>query len=448
MGRSFRVCWLALLTSSVMACGETGQPTPPPEDAATTDRAIGDDVTAPLDVADAGTLDAGTLDAGTLDAGTPDAGAPDAGTLDAGTPDAGTPDAGTPDAGTPDAGTPDAGTPDAGTPDAGPPDVPMDTGRDVPSDALSDTPEATVGDVGRDVSTDTLTETDAGCRADPDCGTGRVCIAGTCVQRGGGAFFPPPPSGFATAPSQIVDGCGEPIGLAFSPDGTLYASCIRGGRVVRIDPATGAMTNVAMGIAEPLMIRLANARTLVVTDRVGGQVWRIPLGPDGLSAGSPTPLGSGWSSPTGLTLEPAGTLLVINQATGVLDRLTLDGTVTRGILTGVDNAVEVEFDPTGRLWLSDYRSSILRYNPQLGPEAPLNSFDHPVGVAFDAAGNAYVADSRFGQREAAVIRVSPTGVRTEVITGLSWPHDLAFDARGNLWVVDYGTSRLLRFNVR
>jgi sugar lactone lactonase YvrE len=455
MERSRRVCWLALLTSTVMACGETGQPTPP-QDAATTDSSVVDDFLAPADVDDGGSAnpsdassDAGTPDAGPLDAGQPDAGPPDAGPLDAGPPDTGPLDAGPADAGQPDAGPLDAGPRDAGPLDAGNPrDVPIDTGRDVLGDAASDMPEAAVGDVGRDVPTDTRMEADAGCRADLDCGTGRVCVSGVCVQRGGGAFFPPPPSGFATVPSQVVEGCGEPIGLAFSADGFLYASCIRGGRVVRVDPATGAMTNVATGIAEPLMIRLADARNLVVTDRAGGRVWRIPLGPDGLAAGSPTTLGSGWSGPTGLTLEPAGTLLVINQASGVLDRLTLGGAVTRGVLTGVSNAVEVEFDPAGRLWLSDYRTSILRYSAQLTPEQPLTGFDHPVGVVFDAAGNAYVADSRFGRRAAAVIRVSPSGVRTEVITGLDWPHDLAFDARGNLWVVDYGSDRLLRFNVR
>ena len=72
------------------------------------------ELTADMDLPDAGMPDAGPPDAGPPDAGGPDAGAPDGGTtVDSGTPDSGTPaDSGTPDAGhvtPPDAGTPDAG---------------------------------------------------------------------------------------------------------------------------------------------------------------------------------------------------------------------------------------------------------------------------------------------------------------------------------------------------
>ena len=344
-----------------------------------------------------------------------------------------------------DAGLDAAPDADAAAPDSAAADVASDTAPDAAPDASPDVADASP-DVAPDAPADVAPE--AGCGADADCGPGRVCVARACVLRGGGAFFPPAPAGFAASPSLAVSDCGQPIGLTFAADGTLYATCITEGRVVRIDPATGAVATVATGFTEPLMLRFADARTLVVTDRGAGQVRRVPLGADGLGAGPTALLGSGWSAPCGLTVEASGALLVLNQSSGALDRITLAGAVTRGILTGAPNAVEAEFDPSGRLWLTEYGSEVYVYDATLRREQTLTGFDHPVGVVFDAAGNAYVSNSRFGGPGAAVIRVTPAGARSDVITGLSWPHDVVFDARGNLWVADYGSNRVLRFDAR
>jgi sugar lactone lactonase YvrE len=147
-------------------------------------------------------------------------------------------------------------------------------------------------------------------------------------------------------------------------------------------------------------------------------------------------------------VEAGGALLVLNQSSGALDRVTLVGDVTRDVLTGAPNAVEAEFAPDGRLWLTEYGSEVYVYDATMRRAQTLTGFDHPVGVVFDAAGNAYVSNSRFGGPGAAVIRITPAGARDDVVTGLSWPHDLAFDARGNLWVADYGSNRVLRFDAR
>ncbi len=467
------VRWAVLVAAVAGACGESANPNAP-QDAGgevVADKAVGNDapaqqdVPAPQDVpADAGpdaAKDAVAVDAmadAAKDVPAADA-APEAGS-DGGSeagPDAAV-DASV-DAGA-DASRDDGADAelDAGT-DVGmdaTADLPMDADAAAPDagiDATSDAPDAAV-DTAPDVAPDTPADVapdaavDAGCSADVDCGAGRVCVARACVLRGGGAFFPPAPAGFAASPSLAVSGCVQPIGLTFAADGTLYATCITEGRVVRIDPVTGAVATVATGFTEPLMLRFADARTLVVTDRAAGQVRRVPLGADGLGAGPTALLGSGWSAPCGLTVESGGALLVLNQSSGALDRITLAGAVTRGVLTGAPNAVEAEFDPAGRLWLTEYGSEVYTYDATLRREQTLTGFDHPVGVVFDAAGNAYVSNSRFGGPGATVIRVTPAGARSDVITGLSWPHDVVFDARGNLWVADYGSNRVLRFDAR
>lgn len=56
----------------------------------------------------------------------------------------------------------------------------------------------------------------------------------------------------------------------------------------------------------------------------------------------------------------------------------------------------------------------------------------PHGLAFDPAGNLYVAETSAGQ----VSRVNANGSVTPVMTGLNSPEGIAFDAAGNMYVVE------------
>src|SRR2546422_1030959 len=60
--------------------------------------------------------------------------------------------------------------------------------------------------------------------------------------------------------------------------------------------------------------------------------------------------------------------------------------------------------------------------------------NYPQGLAFDGAGNLFVADVGVG----AILKFTPEGVRTTFASGLYSPIALAFDSRGNLFVADGG----------
>ena len=79
------------------------------------------------------------------------------------------------------------------------------------------------------------------------------------------------------------------------------------------------------------------------------------------------------------------------------------------------------------------------------PSAPTVStfvgsgLDDPAGLAFDAAGNLYVAN--YGNNT--ISKVTPAGaVSTFVSSGLNDPAGLAFDAAGNLYVANYGNNTI------
>src|SRR5438874_2223430 len=57
----------------------------------------------------------------------------------------------------------------------------------------------------------------------------------------------------------------------------------------------------------------------------------------------------------------------------------------------------------------------------------------PQGLAFDGAGNLYVADYASGS----IIEIKPNGTRATFALGLAGPIGLAFDSAGNLFVADY-----------
>ena len=65
----------------------------------------------------------------------------------------------------------------------------------------------------------------------------------------------------------------------------------------------------------------------------------------------------------------------------------------------------------------------------------VSGLDSPQQLAFDTAGNLYVANYNGGS----VTKVTPTGVTSTFVSGFSNPVGLAFDTAGNLYVADANT---------
>ena len=71
---------------------------------------------------------------------------------------------------------------------------------------------------------------------------------------------------------------------------------------------------------------------------------------------------------------------------------------------------------------------------------PAIGLNGPYGVAVDAAGDVFIADSSNNR----VVEVTPSGTQTTVLgTGLNFPVGVAVDSSGDLFVTDTDNNRVV-----
>ena len=192
-----------------------------------------------------------------------------------------------------------------------------------------------------------------------------------------------------------------PNHLAVDSSGNIYASETFQGRIDKINPLTGAVTQyVGGGTISPLN---------------GGTATGVYI-----------------SSPLGLALDAAGNLYFADSTYQRVFKVAQDGMLS--VVAG--------------------SASKTNTNGDSGDGGPATSatLDGPMELAVDGTGNLYIATLGLHVRE-----VSPDGIITTVAGNGSWgysgdggmassasvaPHGLATDSAGNLYVADFGANRV------
>ena len=231
-----------------------------------------------------------------------------------------------------------------------------------------------------------------------------------------------------------------------------------------------------------------NATLLVYTPYI---VATLAGQPGVAGAANGTGGGAAFAEPQGVAVDAAGNLYVADTSNDTIRKITPGGAVTTlagqpgvagaqdGVGSGArfDGPTGIAVDPGGNLYVADTFNSTVRkitpggsvttlagLAPTVAAPAPINEgsgngtgaaarFATPRGVAVDAAGNVYVADTG----NSIIRKITPIGVVT-TLAGLAgnpntndgtgaaarfnYPFGIAADSAGDLWVADTSNSTI------
>jgi hypothetical protein len=235
----------------------------------------------------------------------------------------------------------------------------------------------------------------------------------------------------------------------------------------------GITINVASGIPAGSLIErnysIASAQeTLLVGTAVSTQVWyaadtvaanqsSVNFGAVAAATGSMQTVT--FTVPSVITL---GSVSAVTQGAKNLDfRVVRSGTTCASGTTNKSCTVEVQFLPAapgmrlGAIVLYDTAAppnvlatvyltgtglgSAVAFSPSSQIAVPATGLNLAAGVAFDAAGDVFIADSYNGR----AVEVTPGGTQTTVATGLNNPLSLAVDGVGDVFIADSVNNRVV-----
>jgi len=104
---------------------------------------------------------------------------------------------------------------------------------------------------------------------------------------------------------------------------------------------------------------------------------------------------------------------------------------------GYDTPRGMAFDPAGNLFVANPEAgNIGKFTPDGHSSTFASGLVHPFGLAFDGGGTLFVADAQSDGKSGLIVKFSRDGSRSTFASGLTHPLGLAFDSSGNLFVVD------------
>jgi sugar lactone lactonase YvrE len=163
----------------------------------------------------------------------------------------------------------------------------------------------------------------------------------------GDALWELDPKGVA-APRLIAKDLGGLNGFEVGPDGMIYGPLWFKNQVVKVDPATGAITSIAGGFKTPAAANLDGKGNLYVVDTATGELVRVAL-----ATGAKTVVARLAPALDNLAIAPDGTVYVSNMADNSITAFDPSTGTTR-VLTRGAVAVPAGIKVQGNtLWLAD-----------------------------------------------------------------------------------------------
>ena len=218
-----------------------------------------------------------------------------------------------------------------------------------------------------------------------------------------------------------------PTGMVFDRSGNLYVADTWADRVRRIDPSRIIATIAGSGPTTPE--RAGYHRTATA----GGGAYSNPDPNQGFSGDGGPATAARFYAPLGLAFDSHGTLYVADSFNGRVRPISPDGTVTSLDASSLPAPMwlprYLAFDASGNLYVADGAPNALMANLIGGCRIVRVS---PAGVITVVAGTGTCGFSGDGGPAAAAQLNNPSG--------------LAFDSAGNLYVADSNNERIRRID--
>lgn len=262
--------------------------------------------------------------------------------------------------------------------------------------------------------------------------------------------------------------------LSFAASAQQYVMDTVAGGVPPATPAPAA----GVSIGDPPRVAVdaagnayfASLHSIFRVDRSGTLVRIAGTGRSGLTGDGGAALAAQLRDPVGIAVDATGNVYFTERAAGQIRRVSADGGIST-FATGLSNPMGLAFDAAGNLYVAESGAGVVRrftangdstvvagngafdFSGDGGP-AISAAFAGPEGVAFDSAGNMYIADT-FNHR----VRVVTTDGLISTFAGNGFPGfagdgaaplkasfilptDVAVDRSGALYVADLGNSRI------
>jgi hypothetical protein len=202
--------------------------------------------------------------------------------------------------------------------------------------------------------------------------------------------------------------------------------------------AYGPATPVGSGYSGPTGVAVDSSGDVFIADTGHNRIEEVVPG------GSPTTLTSNVTGPTGIAIGPGNSVYVTEDSllTNALVKVSSTGQVTT-LATGLSSPKGVAVDAAGDAFVAEPLLGEVVKIPAGGGASTVaaSSLLSPYGVTFDSSGDMFVSENL--PVDGAVVEIAPGGTKTTIASLLQDPANLAVDSNGDVLVANTALSQVV-----